>query len=306
MVDARQLLYFTAVVEELHFARAADRLNVAQSALSAQIQRLERELGVRLLNRNKRQPITLTDAGQLFHAEAVAALRHIERAAQVGRLAARGLAGIVRVGTVASGVTSGVLSGMLRDFRLSHPKVRIELVSMETPRQFEALDSGEIDVGIVRPRRRYPAGVVATIVQTERLLLALSEKHPLAKRREVRASDLEGQSFISPQFEEDEGFSEVLSALSTAGGFSTFLDYRVQDFISGLSLAAAGYGIAVVPASMRNFAQPGLCYRPIAGFEFPIHLALASRRREHSPAVRAFVEAAVTYSTRTMANGQPS
>lgn len=306
MVDARQLLYFTSVVEELHFARAADRLNVAQSALSAQIQRLERELGVRLLNRNKRQPITLTDAGQLFHAEAVAALRHIERAAQVGRLAARGLAGIVRLGTVASGVTSGVLSGMLRDFRPSHPNVRIDLISMETPRQFEALGSGEIDVGIVRPRRRYPAGIVATIVQTERVLLALSENHPLATRRQLRASDLEGQSFISPQFDDDEGFSEVLSALSASGGFSALLDYRVQDFVSGLSLAAAGYGVAVVPASMRNFTQPGLCYRPITDFEFPVHLALASRQREQSPAVRAFVEAAVPHSSKKMASGRPS
>lgn len=84
MIDARQLRYFTAVAEELHFARAADRLNVAQSALSMQIQRLERHLGVRLLNRNKRQPVTLTDAGKLFHAEAVVALRHIERATRSG------------------------------------------------------------------------------------------------------------------------------------------------------------------------------------------------------------------------------
>ncbi|ANB75603.1 LysR family transcriptional regulator [Paraburkholderia phytofirmans OLGA172] len=233
MVDARQLRYFVALVEELHFARAADRLKIAQSALSTQIQRLERDLGVRLLNRNKRQPVALTDAGKLFHAEAVAALRHIERADQIGRLAARGLAGIVRIGSVASGVTSGVLSGMLRDFRLSHPNVRIEVISMETPRQFEALGSGEIDVGIVRPRRQYPSGVVAT---------------------------------------------------------------RVQDFISGLSLASAGYGVSVVPESMRNIAQPGLCFRSITDFDFPVHLALASRRRELSPAVRAFVETAVRQS----------
>ncbi|MFT0172624.1 LysR family transcriptional regulator [Paraburkholderia mimosarum] len=143
MIDARQLKYFAAVAEELHFAHAADRLNIAQSALSAQIQRLERELGVRLLNRNKRQPVTLTDAGRLFYAEAAAALRHFERADQIGRLAARGLAGSVRIGYVASGVSSGALSAMLRDFRRSCPDVRIDVVPMETPRQFEALDGGE-------------------------------------------------------------------------------------------------------------------------------------------------------------------
>ncbi|CAN0627050.1 Transcriptional regulator, LysR family [Burkholderia multivorans] len=292
MIDARQLRYFTAVVEELHFARAADRLNVAQSALSAQIQRLEQEIGVRLLNRNKRQPVTLTDAGRLFHAEAVAALRHIDRADQVGRLAARGLAGIVRIGFVASGASSGVLSDMLRRFRLSHANVRIEVVAMETPRQFEALNDGEIDVGIVRPRRQYPAGIEAVIVHTERLMIAMAESHPLAARRQVSARDLKDQSFISPQFDENEGFGEVLSALGAAGGFSAFLDHRVQDFISAISLASAGYGVVVVPESMRHFGQPGICYRPVKDFQFSVDLAMASRRREQSPAVRAFVNAA--------------
>ncbi|MGU7784351.1 LysR family transcriptional regulator [Burkholderia sp. PU8-34] len=292
MIDARQLRYFTAVVEELHFARAADRLNVAQSALSAQIQRLEQEIGVRLLNRNKRQPVTLTDAGRLFHAEAVAALRHIDRADQVGRLAARGLAGIVRIGFVASGASSGVVSDMLRRFRRSHENVRVEVVAMETPRQFEALNNGEIDVGIVRPRRQYPSGIVSVIVHTERLMVAMAENHPLAARRHVHARDLKDQPFISPQFDEDEGFSEVLTALGAAGGFSAFLDYRVQDFISAVSLASAGYGVAVVPESMRHFVQPGICYRALDDFQFSVDLAMASRRRELSPAVRAFMNEA--------------
>lgn len=292
MIDARQLRYFTAVVEELHFSKAADRLHVAQSALSAQIQRLEQELGVRLLNRNKRQPVTLTDAGKLFHAEAVAALRHIDRADQIGRLAARGLAGIIRIGFVASGASSGVLSDLLRQFRLSHANVRIEIITMETPRQYEALNNGEIDVGIVRPRRQYPPGLAVTIVHTERLLIAMAENHPLAARSQLFAQDLKDESFISPQFDENEGFSEVLSALGAAGGFTAFLDYRVHDFISAISLASAGYGVVIVPESMHHFSQSGICYRAVADFNLPVHLAIACRRRESSPAVRAFVNIA--------------
>lgn len=289
MIDARQLRYFATVVEELHFAKAADRLNVAQSALSAQIQRLEQEIGVRLLNRNKRQPVTLTDAGRLFHAEAVAALRHIDRADQVGRLAARGLAGIVRIGFVASGASSGVLSDLLRRFRLSHANVRIDVVPMETPKQFEALSDGDIDVGIVRPRRQCPPDITATIVHTERLVVAMAESHPLASRRRLYVRDLKDQSFISPQFDEEEGFSEVLTALGDAGGFPAFLDYRVQDFISAVSLASAGYGVVIVPESFRHFSQPGICYRYLQDFQFSVHLAMASRRRALSPAVRAFL-----------------
>ncbi|MDS0858222.1 LysR family transcriptional regulator [Burkholderia pseudomultivorans] len=299
MIDARQLRYFTAVVEELHFAKAADRLNVAQSALSAQIQRLEQEIGVRLLNRNKRQPVTLTDAGRLFHAEAVAALRHIDRADQVGRLAARGLAGIVRIGFVASATSSGVLSDMLRRFRPSHANVRIDVVAMETPKQFDALIGGDIDVGIVRPRRRYPPDITVTIVHTERLMVAMAESHPLASRRHLSARDLRDQPFISPQFDEDEGFGEVLTALGDAGGFPALLDYRVQDFISAVSLASAGYGIVIVPESFRHFSLPGVCYRYLNDFQFTVHLALASRRRELSPAVRAFLSEAGQHAAST-------
>lgn len=291
MIDVRQLQCFLAVAEELHFAKAADLLGVAQSGLSTQIQRLERDLGVTLLNRNKRKPVSLTDAGHLFHAEAVAALRHIERADQVGRLAARGLAGVIRVGYVASGVSSGLLSRMLGEFRKSHEMVRLEVVPMETPKQFEALSDGQIDVGIVRPRRLCPAGVLTKVVHTERLLAAMSASHPLARRGTVAARELADQSFIVPQFAEEEGFGSALSALGKAGGFTPHLEYRVQDFISAICLASAGYGVAIVPESMQNISQPGVIYKRITDFRLSVHLALAHRRREVSPAVRAFVKA---------------
>lgn len=293
MIDIRQLRCFVAVVEELHFAKAADRLDLAQSALSSQIQRLEQELGVTLLNRNKRQPVTLTDAGRLFHAEAVATLRHMERADQIGRLAARGLAGVVRIGFVASGVSSGVLSNILRQFRAGHENVRIEVLAMETPRQYEALDNGEIDIGIVRPRRQYAPGLAATVVHRERLLLAMSEDHPFASRRKISVADLRDQPFIAPQFKEEEGFGEVLSELGKAGDFSVQLEHRVHDFISAMSLASAGYGVAVVPESMRNLSLPGICYRPIVDFECVVDLVLARRKRDLSPAVKAFVNEAL-------------
>jgi DNA-binding transcriptional LysR family regulator len=293
VVDARQLRYFIAVAEELHFARASDRLGVAQSAVSAQILRLETELKVRLLNRNKRRPVTLTDAGALFYAEAVAAMRHLQRAEQIGHLASKGLTGVVRLGYVASGVTSGLLSHALKAFRTSHPEVRMDVIAMETPRQLEALSSGEIDVGIVRPRRLYPTDVEATIVHSERLMVALPENHALARRRAIKASDLRGQSFVAPQFNETEGFAETLSRLGQAGGFSIASEFRVNDFITAVSLAAAGYGVVIVPGSIRLFEQPGVAFRPISDFGELVHLALARRLREPSPAVRAFVQSAL-------------
>lgn len=297
MLDVRQLQCFLAVAEELHFARAADRLGLAQSGLSTQVQRLEKDLGVTLLNRNKRKPVSLTDAGRLFYAEAEAALRHIERADQVGRLAARGLAGVIRIGYVASGVSTGLLSRMLGDFRKHHELVRVEVFPMETPRQLDALNEGRIDVGIVRPRRLCPAGIETKIVQTERLLTAMASHHPLARRGPVAARELADQPFIVPQFADEEGFGFALTALGKAGGFTPRLEYRVQDFISATSLASAGYGIAIVPESMQNFSQPGVFFKPVSDFRLAVHLALAYRRREMSPAVRAFVKQGVDAGT---------
>jgi DNA-binding transcriptional LysR family regulator len=102
MLDVRQLRYFIAVAEELHFSKAADRLHVAQSAVSAQIQQLEASLGATLFHRSKRSSITLTDAGLLFLTEARNALRQVEIAESVGRLAGRGMLGHIEIGYVAS------------------------------------------------------------------------------------------------------------------------------------------------------------------------------------------------------------
>ena len=292
MLSHRQLQSFVAVAEELHFSRAADRLGIAQSAISVQIQQLESDLGVRLILRNKRQPIALTDAGTLLYAEAVAALRHIERAEQVGLLAARGLNGNIRMGYVASAVTSGLLSRMLGSFRRSHERVRMQVIAMETPRQLCAIESGEIDVGLVRPRRHYPDGVEACIIHSEPLMVAMPEDHELARQPAVQSADLRGLTFIAPQFNESEGFSEVLARLAAAAGFSAASEYHVNDFITATSLAAAGYGVVIVPESIRLFGQPGVTFRPISDFHERVHLALAYRKREISPAIRFFVAAA--------------
>lgn len=293
MLSYRQLEHFVAVAQELHFSRAADRLGIAQSAVSVQIQQLEQQLGVRLLQRNKRQPITLTDAGELLYEEALAVLRHMERAQQIGQLAAQGMSGHVRLGYISSSVTSGVLARMLTQFRPGHEQVHMQVLAMETPRQLQALQQGEIDVGLVRPRRRYPEGVKAVIVHSEPFMVAMAENHPLAWQDSISVADLRGQTFIAPQFiNESEGFAEVLARLAESAGFSAREAYRVNDFVTATSLAAAGYGLVVLPESNQRLNQPGVIFRPLRDFKEQVHMALAYRERENSPAVRAFLAAA--------------
>ncbi len=292
MLTYRQLEHFVAVAQELHFSKAADRLGVAQSAVSVQIQQLEAHLGVRLLERHKRQPITLTDAGRLFYVEALSALRHMRRAQQVGQLAAQGLQGHVRMGYIASAVTSGMLSHILERFRLSHTQVRMQLLALDTPSQLQALEHGELDVGIVRPRRRYPSEVRTCLLHSEPLVIAMPQTHPLARKDKLYCHDLREQTFIAPQFNENEGFSELLARLASLAGFPIQAEYHVNDFITATSLAAAGYGIVITPLSQQRFSQLGVVFRPLSDFHEEVQLILAWRQRESSPAVRAFVEMA--------------
>ena len=166
----------------------------------------------------------------------------------------------------------------------------MQVLAMETPRQLQALQQGEIDAGLLRPRRRYPEGVKAVIVHSEPFMVAMAENHPLARHESISVADLRGQTFIAPQFvNESEGFAEVLARLADAAGFSAREAYRVNDFVTATSLAAAGYGVVVLPESNRLLHQPGVIFRPLRGFKETVQMALAYRERENSPAVRAFL-----------------
>jgi DNA-binding transcriptional LysR family regulator len=289
MLESRQIKAFVTLAQDLHFAHAADRMGIAQSALSKHIMQLESDLGVRLFNRNKRSAISLTNAGEVFLVEALATLRQLERADQVGKAAARGEAGRVALGYVVSAVTVGLLPAALKQFRTTRPEVRMQVSAMATPRQLEGLKDGAIDVGLLRSRAHYPDGVVAQPVQRERLMIALSADHRLARARAIKPAQLRGQSFISAQFGEMGDFGEYLVNLGRVGGFDTTPSYQVADFISAVSMAAAGYGAVLVPESIKVFAPLGVTFKRIVDFDDEVQLVMAYRSRERSPCVKAFL-----------------
>jgi DNA-binding transcriptional LysR family regulator len=142
MLETRQLRYFVAVAEDLHFTKAADRLHVAQSALSEQVKQLEVQLGARLLARSKRSAVTPTDAGAFFLVEARHALEQVERAEAAGRRAGRGELGHVAIGYGASAAVSGVLSSAIRAYRSRRADVTLHLDEMRAPQQLAAITEG--------------------------------------------------------------------------------------------------------------------------------------------------------------------
>lgn len=304
MLETRQLRVFVALAEDLHFGRAADRLDLAQSALSRQLQDLERRLGTRLLNRGRRAAVTLTEAGQALLTEARIALQQIDRAEAAARRAGRGEVGRLEIGYVVSAALSGVLSSTLQYFRQARPDVQIQITAMETPKQLTALRDGLLDVAFVRPRASYPDGITASVVHRESMLLAVAANHPLAQRR-VDLHALADQPFIIPQFDESAGFAEHLAALASSGGFEPKLAHRVRDFISAIAMAAAGYGVVPVPRSVACIGLDNIVFLPIHGYAGLAELAVAHRSVGASPATLAFAALARMSLRKSLTAGAP-
>ncbi len=284
MLDPQLLRLFVLLAQERHFGRAAERASLAQSSASAQLRRLEDIIGAPLFMRNKRAAVQLTDVGRHFLIEARDVLEHLSRAESIGRAMARGEAGSMALGYIFSAVTSGVLPQLLALIRRTMPLVEVQPRQAETPDQIVAVAERRLDVGIVRTRPSYPAGVEAVTVVDEPLLLLVATVHQLADLPVVPAAALASQTFLLPQFNERVGLVETVERLAAASGFAMPGIVRTSDFISAASMAAAGYGVVLAPASLIRSGIAGLTARPIEGFTDRIDTALIWHK-EGSPIV---------------------
>lgn len=277
MLDPACLHAFIAVAELEHFARAADLLGVAQPVISKRLQRLEDQLGVSLIERGKRQRVRMTPAGSLFletAREGVAALMRVER---LGQCIARGEAGPVRIAYVFSAIMTGVLPRMIRALRHKLPDIEIEPTFLETPGQLAAIADGRIDFGIARPRPTYPAGLIATPIHSESVILAISSDHRLNRGETILARDLAGERFIVPQFHEEAGLIDIIHGIAQSGSFRLPEIVRTADFITAAGLAAANVGIAAVPESLSRLQIDGLVYRAIEDHRASLDLVVLHR-----------------------------
>ena len=289
-MELRHLRYFVAVAEELHFGRAAARLHIAQSPLSQQIRRLEAELGVELFDRNRRS-VRLTDAGRVLLDGAVPLLHQADRLEQTMRSAATGETGLLTVGFVGS-AAQDALPRIVRHVRESDPGIEVRLLELTTGPQVEALERGDIDVGLVRPPVRAQSVTVTPLLE-ERLVVALPDSHAFAARRAVAPETLRDEPFVSFPRRIGTGLYDEILAVCTAAGFSPNVVQEANEMQTIVGLVAAGIGVALVPESMQQIAQPHVVYRRLQGSEVRLRLGLAERAGERSPLVARFRLAAV-------------
>lgn len=300
MFDFRQLRYFIAVAEELSFTRAALRLHLSQPPLSQQIQSLEQDLGVRLLERNKRN-VALTEPGRIFLEQARQILAKADEARSHVVAAAAGYSGQLRLAYTVSVSFHPALPQTLLRYGQIAPNVRLHLSEMYTEPQFAALLVGQIDVGFVRdePIHAQDArNLRLSVIDREPLLLALPSGHPLSGRSRLRLAEVAGDAFVSQPRELAATLYDRLVKLATRAGFQPSIIQHAQQINGLLALVAAGLGLALVPASMRAVRLVGVSYVLLEDADAYLLLAVASRSDDHSPVLQQFLstvaESAVT------------
>ena len=287
-MELRHLRYFAAVAEEMHFARAAARLNISAPTLSHQIGALETLLGAKLFTRKTKSAVALTHAGKRFLIEAHDTLKQAAHAEQVGRLAASGEAGSISIGYVLSAGCGGLISSTLASFRKEHPEVSFQLARIQTVAQFKALIDGSLDIGFSRTPHRFPTGLTGFIIDRQRFCLVLPEGHPLAARKQITPAMLVDESFVAAPLEMELGFWSNITSIAPPG-VSLRIVERAHDVFTVLALVGAGAGISVLSESLARIAMPGVVFRDIVGVTRTSDHVVVYRKNESAPVVKAFV-----------------
>jgi DNA-binding transcriptional LysR family regulator len=295
MFDFRQLRYFVAVAEELSFTRAAQRLHISQPPLSQQIQSLEQDLGVRLLERNKRN-VALTEPGRLFLEQSRQILAKADEARSRVTEAAAGFSGQLRLAYTVSVSFHPALPQTLLRFGQAAPNVRVLLSEMYTEPQFAALRAGQIDVGFVRDEPSHDVDAQAlrlTIIDREPLLLAVPSGHRLAQRDVIEFGELAGERFIVQPRELAATLYDRLVQLAAKADFHPTVRQQAQQLNGVIALVAAGIGLALVPSSMQAVQLAGVSYVALNDPDAYLLLAVASRSDNASPVLAQFLETVV-------------
>lgn len=277
MIEGICLSAFITVAEECSFSRAADRLGITQSVVSKRLRRLEDQLGGALLDRSVRSDIHLTRAGKLFLPDARDALDRLETAERAGRNLNRGNTGPLRVGFVFSAAMNGTLSKMLSAVKSGFPDILLEPQLLETPEQLSALQTGRLDIALVRPRPSYPIGCNAHVVHTEPLLVCMSSDHPQANKTSLQSRQLSKERFVVPQFHEQVGLIDSIRRLAKVGKFEMPQIVRTDDFVTAVCLAAAGEGVVLAPASLCRLGLDGIVFRAIDDYKEGLSTILVHR-----------------------------
>jgi len=283
----KRFQHFLAVVEEGHFGRAALRLGMSQPPLTAQIQALERGLGVKLLDRS-RQGTRPTREGAIL----LPAVRRLEEAARAVEALARevrsGKRAVISLGCVTSGLFDP-LPRLVKAFAAARPEVVVQVREMDTSIAMEALRTGEIDVALARLDRDRPP-IRVQQGAPDWLVAALPQGDPLAEAAHVDLALLAGRPMVVLPRSISPAYFDGLVAACRQSGFEPKAAREVTSAMAQLALVAAGLGVALVSTGMARLAPPGMVFRPLLRPVAAVGVGVAWNTDRESEVARAFMK----------------
>jgi DNA-binding transcriptional LysR family regulator len=297
LIELTHLRCFVAVAEELHFGRAAARLYMTQPPLSRQIHLLEEALGLKLFDRHSRS-VRLTEAGRVYYVDALKILRLSEQANDSARRVARGDAGRVTLGfTAVSGYQ--LMPELISAAKEALPDITVVLKEMVSVQQAKALDTHEIDLGLMRPPFALE-GMASCHLVREPLLVAMRPSHPLAAHDTIAAAALAGEAFVMYSADGGKYFHDRIAGLLAAAGVKVNNVQFIDQTHTVVALVRAGIGIAIVPASARELCFNDVVFRPAWTPDAYADIDLVWSHVQPNPTVTHFRDFAISHFGKTV------
>jgi DNA-binding transcriptional LysR family regulator len=290
MTDIRQMRAFIVLAETLHFGRAAERLHLTQPPLSRQIAALEKDLGVRLLERHSRHA-ALTAAGRRFLTDARAAVAAFDLACRNARLTETGETGELAVGFMMH-AASTVMPALARRYLEARPAVALKLTEVTPGQLVEDLKRGRFDAGVLFDPGP-TAGLTLRPIYRERLCLAVPKGHPLEAKSQVSALDLKDEPLIGTAADVAPGLRDAILRWRRDGGLVTEWRLEVQLQQSMVNLVGEGLGVAFAPETMRRTTTANVAFVDLEDAPAIDHV-VAFRAENPNPALPAFLAVATT------------
>ncbi|WP_127902331.1 LysR family transcriptional regulator [Solirhodobacter olei] len=290
-VTFRQLQYFLALAEELHFGRAAERLHISQPPLSASLKQLEHSLGFELMLRSNRM-VRLTPAGAVFAEHARRILGQLGAAEAIAAQTAKGFVGTVKVAFVPS-VLFNRLPPALKAFQEAYPEIELNLREMNTAQQVNDMMHHKIDVGFVH-EVPLPEEIKQHKIETERLVCCLPRGHRLSGRTRIRLSELAGERVIVFSRELSANFYDRIAALLRAAEIEPYPHYHMQHWFTVVALVAQGMGVSLVPKSLATGNFANVTYVEIAERNAERQILLICRRDAAAETAKLFAQFVVS------------
>ena len=261
-MELRQLKYFLVLAEELHFSRAAQRLAISQPPLSVAIRQLEEELGAQLFERTSKE-VRLTAAGKHLRGQAQEIMEQALRVKQDMRAIAEGMQGSLRLGFVGSAIYRG-LPEALEGFRARHPRVRIDMLELNSAEQIAALQQERLDLGLLHATRPAP-GLQSQTLVSEPFMACLPAGHALAGLRTLKVRQLAGERMVLFSRQVSPDYHQQIWQICQSEGFTPELHHEVRHWLSVLSMVSLRQGVSLVPSCLQRVGFPGLAFVPIQG-----------------------------------------